>query len=478
LALVKNLLILYAGLVLINTALSAALWYKSRDLLYRSLVLVWGSTLLSYLAQGVLAQSPAIITYSFATVFLVNLALASLVSQSVEMPFRWQPFATGLILALALTAIFAAENTSFLLMALPVTVAVSLPSLVVATRVARHWRLLSVVTRGLVVSSVLFSLHNIDFAFLRDRPALAPLGFTVATLIIFALSITAPAVVLERVAERHARMDVEVETARRIQTKLLPGDVRLPGIEFVSYMHPAESVGGDYLDIHTTPNGSWLFLGDVTGHGLGAGLVTLMAQSTVSSILEARPDIRPAELNFLANRILAANLARMGEQRHLTFVALRSVGQNAFLVSGSHDTAFIYRATTQQVEPFQLTHFPIGIGFIGNLGKDDFLEQTILLNPGDALFVGSDGITEAAWGGDVTKGQFGEDALIEILRNKGTLPLPELKSALLDRLDAHTGGVYHDDVSFVIVRTATEPMVAPVSKGEAVPSRDATGGIA
>ena len=272
--------------MLINTALSAALWFKSRDRLYRSFVLVWGSTLLSYIAQGVLIKSPLIITYSFATVFLVNFALASLVAQSMDLPFRWRPFAVGLLCAVVLSTVLAAARMSFLAISLPVAIAVALPSLVIAATVARSWRSLSIVTRALVVSSVLFSLHNIDFAFLRDRPDMAPLGFTIATLIIFGLSITTVAAVLERVTERQARIDVEVETARRIQTKLLPGDVSLPGLELITYMRPAESVGGDYFDIHTTPAGSWLFLGDVTGHGLGAGLVTLMAQSTVSSILE------------------------------------------------------------------------------------------------------------------------------------------------------------------------------------------------
>src|SRR4029077_3444126 len=103
--------------------------------------------------------------------------------------------------------------------------------------------------------------------------------------------------------ERQARVDAEVEAARRIQTKLLPTDVHLPGLEVVSHMRPAESVGGDYFDVHAAPDGSWFFLGDVTGHGLGAGLVTLMAQSTLTSILETRPDVRPRELNYLSHRI-------------------------------------------------------------------------------------------------------------------------------------------------------------------------------
>ncbi len=451
-AIVTNLLILYAGLVLINTALSAALWIASGDRLHRALVLVWGSTLLSYVLQGLLVQGPLVITYSFASAFLVNLALATFIAQSLERTLRWQPFVWILATALAASTLIARFGLPFVAIALPVAVAVALPSLAVAVRVLGSWRSLSVVTRALLVGAILFSLHNVDFAFLRDRPDMAALGFTVATLIIFALSITTPAVVLERVAEREARNAVEVEAARRIQTKLLPVDVSLPGFEVVTYMRPAESVGGDYFDVHTADGNAWIFLGDVTGHGLGAGLVTLMAQSTVSSILAARPDVGPAELNFLANRVLASNLGRMGEPRHLTFVALRRTAPGGFVVSGSHDTMFICRSATGLVEPCVLAHFPIGLGFVGDLGRDAFRESPVALAPGDLLFIGSDGITEAAANGDVSQGLFGEPALVALLSEYVARPLADLRAALVERLDRHTRGVYHDDVSFVVLR--------------------------
>ncbi len=449
---VTNLLILYAGLVLINTGLSAALWLGSRDRMHRALLLVWGSTLLSYVLQGALTQNALIITYAFASVFLVNLALASLVALSLAVPLRWKPFAMIAVAAMALSTVLYAAGAGFTVVALPVAIASSLPSLVVAARVFRAWRSVSVVTRALVVSCVLFSLHNIDFAFLRNRPEMATLGFTIATLIIFGLSITALAVVLETVTERQTRVDAEVEAARRIQTKLLPTGVRIPGLDVVSHMRPAESVGGDYFDVHTTPEGSWFFLGDVTGHGLGAGLVTLMAQSTVTSILEARPDVRPRELNYLANRVLAANLTRLGEQRHMTFVALRRTGPAELAVSGSHDTMFIHRARTARIESVELSHFPFGLGFAGDLAPPAFGEDTLSLERGDLLFIGSDGVIEAAKGGNAAMGMFGEQALIEFIAAHADRPIGELRDALVRRLDAFTGGIYHDDVSFVIVR--------------------------
>ena len=69
----------------------------------------------------------------------------------------------------------------------------------------------------------------------------APLGFTIAILIIFALSVSAPARVLELVSESEARVNVELAAARRIQTGLLPNDRALAELEFVSHMRPANT---------------------------------------------------------------------------------------------------------------------------------------------------------------------------------------------------------------------------------------------
>ncbi|MGH7617527.1 MAG: SpoIIE family protein phosphatase, partial [Gemmatimonadaceae bacterium] len=101
-----------------------------------------------------------------------------------------------------------------------------------------------------------------------------------------------------------------------------------------------------------------------------------------------------------------------------------------------------------------LTHFPFGLGFMGELGRQSFAETTLALDSGDVLFIASDGVTEAARGGDATQGMFGEPALVELIAAYGDHPIADMRAALVERLEAFTGGVYHDDVSFVIVRAA------------------------
>ena len=451
-AVVQNLLALYAGLLLINVALSATFWYRHRHPLYRTLFFVWLSTSLSFVVQGALQQNDLAIALAFATAFPVNLSLAHLVALATGVPLAWRRYVLVLVVAMAASVALSIAGLGFTAVALPIAVAVSLPALVTAGRmVATRWRSTSISARALVVSSVVFSLHNLDFAFLRDKPDFAPLGFTIAILIVFALSITGPAVALEQVTERNARVATEMDAARRIQARIVPQDAALPGLEVVTYLRPADEVGGDYLDVYAFGDDSWLLLGDVTGHGLGAGLVMLMAQSTISSILQARPDISPRELNWIANRVLHKNLARLEEARHMTVVSIRRREGNRFTLSGAHDDIFIVRSGGK-VERRSVVQFPLGLGFLPDLALDDVAEESFELAPGELLFVGTDGITEAAPGGDPRRGLFGEDALIALLSEHAQTPLRDLQRALVDRLDAFTGGVYQDDVAFLVVR--------------------------
>ena len=73
-----------------------------------------------------------------------------------------------------------------------------------------------------------------------------------------------------------ARFRQELEIAARIQVGILPKNFDVPGFEIAALMRPAEAVGGDYYELLPTESGFWIAAGDVSGHGLTAGLVMLM----------------------------------------------------------------------------------------------------------------------------------------------------------------------------------------------------------
>jgi serine phosphatase RsbU (regulator of sigma subunit) len=462
-AVFQYLLGLYVVVMLCNVALSGALYWKNRSQLYRALLALWVSGAFAFAAQGVLIETPFLVALGFSAVFPTNLALAHLVALATGVPLSWKPFALALFVAVLLSVGIGAAGAGFTLTSLPIAVAVAAPTLFTSLRAIRtRWKGLRISARALVLSAIAFTAHNLDFPFLRDVQPFATFGFTIAFVIVFALSITGPAAALELVTEREARLAHELDTARKIQTKILPQDTELPGLEVVSYLRPAESVGGDYLDLYAFGNDSWLLVGDVTGHGLGAGLVMLMAQSTLSSILQTRPNVSPSELNWLANRVLCRNLARLEESRHMTVVSLRRQSGNRFTISGCHEDLLIVRASGA-IERREVTHLPMGLGFTDEIRPEDVGEDSFVLDDGDLLYVGTDGITEAARGGDARRGFLG-DGLPSLLARRSQQPLQRIKQALLDELERFTAGIYHDDVAFVLVRARASRVEAMASR--------------
>lgn len=450
--LIQNLLLLYAGAVLLNVALSAALYYRDRKPIYRALLVAWTGMLISLAAQAALAHGNLQIVLGFSTAFLVNFAFAHLLGSTTSTPPRWLPYSLTMAAGIAAAVAIHLSGGGFTATALPVAVAVALPCLVMVGRLIAARPALSTAKFILVAGCVLFSLHNLDFAFLRDKPEMAPLGFTIVTLVVFMLAIAGSAVALEQVTEQQVRLSTELDVARRIQARILPPDQKLLGLDVVCHLRSAESVGGDYLDICQEGERAWFLLGDVTGHGVGAGLVMLMAQSTMSSLLHACPDISPRQLNFLANRVLAGNLARMSERRHLTAIAMVREPGSWFRFSGSHDGLLVYRSGSEEVELRETNHFPVGLGFLGELGPDEFHEESLQLAPGDMLFLFTDGVTEAPRDGDPRAGLFGTDPIARLLRQHASEPLEQLKRAVVAEIDAFTGGVYHDDTAFLVIR--------------------------
>jgi sigma-B regulation protein RsbU (phosphoserine phosphatase) len=149
-------------------------------------------------------------------------------------------------------------------------------------------------------------------------------------------------------AERLAR---ELQLAERIQTSILPRPPLAPGIEIAARMIPATEVGGDYYDVVPAADGCWIAIGDVSGHGLEAGMVSLMVQSATSAILRSVPDISPVDAIAGINAILHDNVRkRLARNDFVTFNLLRYRRDGTVAHCGAHEDILVWRAATRTVE--------------------------------------------------------------------------------------------------------------------------------
>ena len=191
------------------------------------------------------------------------------------------------------------------------------------------------------------------------------------------------------------RRDSEMVIARTIQTSVIPRDFTLPGFDIAAVMMPAAEVGGDFYEFRRTADGgAWLGIGDVTGHGITAGLIMMMAQSMFTMLSETSAE-EPTPAGFLAklNRALYFNLkSRLGEDKFMTMVVARLFTDGRMVYAGAHTDLLVYRKESAAVE--RLPTDGLWLGLVEDLGPAT-KDHEVTLGRGDLALFHTDGVTEA-----------------------------------------------------------------------------------
>jgi hypothetical protein len=180
------------------------------------------------------------------------------------------------------------------------------------------------------------------------------------------------------------------ELPRRIQRSVLPKQPKASFLTVSARMLAAEDVGGDYYDVLPAPHGAWIAVGDVSGHGLQAGLIMFMLQSAVASLTAASPDAKPSELVTLLNTVMYENIRnRLGSDDHVTFVLLRVFDDGRVLHAGSHEELIIRRARGRLCETVATQG--TWLGATRDVRRAT-VDSQLQLEQGDLLVVYTDGL--------------------------------------------------------------------------------------
>jgi sigma-B regulation protein RsbU (phosphoserine phosphatase) len=244
----------------------------------------------------------------------------------------------------------------------------------------------------------------------------------------------------------------ELSLAVRLQTSLLPRDLEAPGLEVAARMLPAEEVGGDYYDVIPIEGGCWIGIGDVSGHGLSAGVIMLMVQSAVSALVRESPAAAPRRLVCALNAMVFDNIRqRLGDRDHVTLSLLRYSSNGELVIAGAHEDVIIHRAATGvcEVLPTEGTWLG-GMPEIGPFTVD----ETHRLAPGDTLWLYTDGLTEAMNRG--TREQFGLARTCRLLEEWHSEPVAVIRDRLFEALLAWSP-VLADDVTILGMRYRGTP---------------------
>ncbi|MEG3919732.1 PP2C family protein-serine/threonine phosphatase [Microcoleus sp. T3_A4] len=253
----------------------------------------------------------------------------------------------------------------------------------------------------------------------------------------------------DRLKAENMRMSAELDVTRKIQQMLLPKDRELNavvGLDIAGFMEAAEEVGGDYYDVLQHKGRVKIGIGDVTGHGLESGVLMIMVQTAVRTLLAYN---EPDPVRFLSaiNSVIYDNVQRMKSDKNAT-LALLDYEEGMLKLSGQHEEMIVVRCNGS-VERFDTIDlgFPIGL----DVDIDEFVAEKIVhLRSGDVVVLYTDGITEAK---NMDKVLYGLKRLIEVVEINWQRSAAEIRQAVIKDVRWHIGEQkVFDDITLLVLK--------------------------
>jgi len=242
------------------------------------------------------------------------------------------------------------------------------------------------------------------------------------------------------------RMLGELEIAAQIQKEILPTETpNIPGLDIVAKTRPAVELGGDNFDFITEKNNTYIYVGDVTGHGVPAALVMTIVHTLIHTFIEIYD--KAFDVVVQTNRRLKT---RIKSTMFMTMLMLRwnHVEQKMSYVGAGHEHLLIYRAGKGQCE----VHMTGGIA-LGMVADNSKLikEIDLPLEKDDVIVLYTDGIVEA-------RNMAGEMYTLDRLKKAVELYAPQYSA---DGIVYHVAGdfsrfveqhVQEDDITLIAIR--------------------------
>lgn len=231
------------------------------------------------------------------------------------------------------------------------------------------------------------------------------------------------------------RLEKDFEIARRIQQHLLsPVPKNLPGLDLALRFSSRDEASGDTYDfIPMSENRLIVMIGDVTGHGVGAALLTHAAQSAMRSYFELVDDLTEVAQR-LNDRLLAS--VETGNFMSVLFLMIDAKKRTLHYVNGGHPSLILVRQG--EVQEFEKTGMVMGV-----VGDQEYpVAGPIELRPGDSLFMRTDGVDETM---NPEREMFGSERLLALLAGAGDISADEILSRVEKATAEHARGARQDD---------------------------------
>ena len=246
--------------------------------------------------------------------------------------------------------------------------------------------------------------------------------------------------------ERDARLAREVELLREFQLALLPASDTARGLargDVAWKMIPADTVGGDFLDLVEDEAGRlWIAIADAAGHGISCSVLTAFTKAAVTEHVGG--EVSPAEALAGIRRLFA--LLRTRRSMVTLLLAVWDAAERTLTVANSgHPPLLIFDGELKEVGP---SSNPLGTA----LEDAPIGEEAVRLAPGAVVVGYTDGAPEASAPGGETYGYERWAALLPGLARSGAPAAVILERLLADVASHRAGRPADDDVTAVVAR--------------------------
>jgi serine phosphatase RsbU (regulator of sigma subunit) len=244
--------------------------------------------------------------------------------------------------------------------------------------------------------------------------------------------------------KKRVRLETEVAVARRIQQSLQPSTAfKTDWCEAAGITVPATEVGGDYFDmVKISDDEAVIVIADVSGHGVGAGILSAMTKSALHT--ELHHTTVPAELMFnLNNAVYQVTDKKMFVS--FAYLLLDKRTMMAHVVTAGHPPIFLVQESDGAIVEIRTPNLALAVQ-----ASTQYSERAVHFNRGDVLILYTDGIIEAT---NDKREQFGAERLKELINDTERGSSEALSNSIMASVRTFTvNKEFADDATIVVVR--------------------------
>lgn len=257
---------------------------------------------------------------------------------------------------------------------------------------------------------------------------------------------------LQKITVSKAGIESELKIASAIQMgmlpKVYPAFPDRKELDVYGFLKPAKSVGGDLYDYFIRDDKFYCCIGDVSGKGIPASLYMAVVRSLFHNV-SMREDNPAAIVSQLNNALSEGNDHNMFCTLFLGVLDLKT-GHVDFCNAG-HNAPVIRQLSDDGATVVRYTHPKVNLA-VGVLPDFPYAKEEIVLKPGEAIFMYTDGVTEAE---NTAKQLFGEEATLKALteaRSHNCRSAKDFVDYVCNVINQYaTGTEQSDDITMVVV---------------------------